>query len=303
MIRDDRVQYRDGGDDATEHVSGCESTGTEHDSLIWAGRSNPAEYAAHMTDPDEESTNEWDTESYDEGHSFVFEYGEGVVDLLEPERGERILDLGCGTGHLTARISDSGANTVGLDASKAMISNARDSYPECEFVREDARDFSFDEPFDAVFSNAVLHWIPDQDAVLESVADALGPGGRFVAELGGAGNVAAIVDAVRIEAAERGYGVEGPWYFPSVGDYASKLELHGLETRYATLFDRPTKLENGTDGLADWLEMFGDSLLSPIPADERQSVISGVEDRLREDYLEDGTWTADYRRLRVVAAT
>ncbi|WP_254525084.1 class I SAM-dependent methyltransferase [Natrinema caseinilyticum] len=255
-----------------------------------------------MADPDGESTNEWESDKYDEGHSFVFEYGEGVVDLLEPERGERILDLGCGTGHLTARISDSGATAVGLDASDEMISKARDTYPECEFVCADARDFSFDEPFDAVFSNAALHWIPDQDAVLESVADALDPGGRFVAELGGAGNVAAIVDAVRVEAAERGYDVDAPWYFPSIGDYASKLESHGLETRSATLFDRPTELENGTNGLADWLEMFGDSLLAPIPDDEQPSVISGVEDRLREDLFQKGTWTADYRRLRVVAA-
>ncbi|QLG49030.1 class I SAM-dependent methyltransferase [Natrinema halophilum] len=254
-----------------------------------------------MAEPDEESTNEWDTDRYDKGHSFVFEYGEGVVALLEPERGERILDLGCGTGHLTARISDSGATPVGLDASEEMISKARDTYPDCEFVREDARDFSFEEPFDAVFSNAALHWIPEQDAVLESVADALAPGGRFVAELGGAGNVAAIVDAVREDAAERGYDVEDPWYFPSIGDYASKLESHGLETQYARLFDRPTELENGTDGLADWLGMFGDSLLAPIPDDEQPAVISGVEDRLREDHFEDGTWTAEYRRLRVVA--
>ncbi|ELZ02181.1 class I SAM-dependent methyltransferase [Natrialba aegyptia] len=248
-----------------------------------------------------ESANEWNTDSYDEGHSFVFEYGEGVVDLLDPDTGERILDLGCGTGHLTAQISESGAATVGLDASEEMITTASDTHPECEFVHEDARDFSFDEPFDAVFSNAALHWIPDQDAVLDSVAEALVPGGRFVAELGGTGNVAAIVDAVRTEATERGYDVQSPWYFPSIGEYASKLESHGFETHYATLFDRPTELENGTDGLAEWLGMFGDSLLSAIPAEERSSVISAVEDRLREDYLQDGTWTADYRRLRIVA--
>lgn len=254
-----------------------------------------------MGKPDEKPANKWNSDSYDEGHSFVFEYGEGVVDLLEPEHGERILDLGCGTGHLTDRIAETGATVVGLDASEEMVETAHETYPEYTFVNEDARDFSFDDPFDAVFSNAALHWIPEQDAVLESVADALVPGGRFVAELGGTGNVAAIVNAVRDEAAARGYDVESPWYFPSVGEYTSKLESHGFETRYATLFDRPTELDNGTDGLADWLGMFGDSLLSTIPDDEQSTVIAAVEDRLQEAQFQDGTWIADYRRLRVVA--
>ncbi|MFD1644097.1 class I SAM-dependent methyltransferase [Haloarchaeobius litoreus] len=245
--------------------------------------------------------NEWSADDYDGGHAFVFEYGEGVVDLLEPGPGERILDLGCGTGHLTASIAESGADVVGLDADREMVAEAARTYPDLRFVRGDARRFAFREPFDAVFSNAALHWIHEQDAVLESVADALRPGGRFVAELGGTGNVAAIVGAVEAEAAARGYDVENPWYFPSVGEYATRLEAHGFEVRYATLFDRPTELDDGEDGLAGWLGMFGDGLLGPIPADEREAVISDVEDRLRNELFEDGTWTADYRRLRVVA--
>lgn len=250
---------------------------------------------------DQKPANEWDTDSYDEGHSFVFEYGEGVMELLEAEHGERILDLGCGTGHLTNQIAESGADCVGLDASEEMVESAQEAYPACEFVNEDARDFSFDDPFDAVFSNAALHWIPEQDAVLDSVTDALVPGGRFVVELGGTGNVAAIVNAVREEAAVRGYDVESPWYFPSIDEYTSKLESHGIETRYTTLFDRPTRLDNGNDGLAEWLGMFGDSLLSAIPDDQQPAVISSVEDRLREEQFHDGTWIADYRRLRVEA--
>ena len=257
--------------------------------------------SGRMDRPDAGTENEWDADAYDDGHSFVFEYGEGVVDLLEPERGERVLDLGCGTGHLTARIADAGATAVGLDASETMVTEARERYPECEFVHGDARAFTFDRPFDAVFSNAALHWIPEQDAVLDSVADVLRSGGRFVAELGGAGNVAAIVDAVRDEAASRGYDVESPWYFPSVGEYATKLESHGLETRYATLFDRPTDLDGGADGLAQWLGMFGDGLLSAVPDEERAAVVSAVEDRLRDGQFRNGTWVADYRRLRVVA--
>lgn len=254
-----------------------------------------------MTGPEDGTTNHWQTDSYDENHSFVFEYGESVVDLLEPEAGERILDLGCGTGHLSAQIAEAGADVIGLDASEEMIRTARQSHANCEFVHTDARSFSFEEPFDAVFSNAALHWIPEQDAVLESVSDALAPNGRFVAELGGAENVATIVSAVREVAADHGYDVTNPWYFPTVGGYATKLESHDLETRYATLFDRPTELENGTEGLRKWLGMFGDSLLAPIPEEERSGVIAAVEDRLCADCYRDGTWIADYRRLRVVA--
>lgn len=254
-----------------------------------------------MGNREEETVNEWTPETYDAGHSFVFEHGEGVVDLLDPDRGERILDLGCGTGHLTARISELGANAVGLDASEKMVRKARKAYPECVFVHEDARNLSFDEPFDAVFSNAALHWIPEQDAVLSSVIDALHPSGRFVAELGGRGNVAAIVTAVREEAANQGYAVKSPWYFPSLGEYAAKLESHGFETRYGKLFDRPTELDNGADGLAEWIELFGDSLLSAVPEEEQSGVISAVENRLREELFQDGTWVADYRRLRVLA--
>jgi trans-aconitate methyltransferase len=254
-----------------------------------------------MTGPGDGTANRWNADDYDDDHAFVFEYGDTVVDLLDPDADERILDLGCGTGHLTHRIATAGADVVGLDAAPEMVERARERYPDCTFVHGDARSFSFERPFDAVFSNAALHWIPDQDAVLESVADALVPGGRFVAELGGSGNVAAVVGAVRAEAADRGYDVSNPWYFPTVGEYATALEAHGLETRQAALFDRPTELDDGADGLADWLRMFGDGLLGPVPEEERSAVVAGVEERLRDEFYRDGTWTVDYRRLRVVA--
>jgi len=265
---------------------------------------------------------DWDADAYDGSHSFVYEYGSDVVDLLDPSPGERILDLGCGTGHLTDRIADAGASVVGLDQSEEMVETARETHDH-RFVRADARDFdradlgvdadepcgaedSFDaaEPFDAVFSNAALHWIDDQDAVLESVADVLRPDGRFVAELGGHGNVSAIVGAVRAELDARGYEPPSePWYFPTVGEHATTLEAHGFEVRYARLFDRPTELEDGDDGMAAWLGMFGDRLFGSVPEAERPDAVAGVEDRLRGDLYdpETGAWTADYRRLRFVA--
>lgn len=250
--------------------------------------------------------NEWDPDDYDGGHDFVYEYGSDVIDLLDPEPGEQILDLGCGTGHLTAEIAEcvgEGGAVLGLDRSAEMVSEARAAYPDLAFLQADARDFAASEAFDAVFSNAALHWMSDQAAVTERVADLLGPGGRCVAELGGSGNVARVVEAVSAACAERGYEAHPPWYFPTVGEHATLLERHELEVTCARLFDRPTELEGGADGLREWLGMFGDSLLAEVPPDEQEAVIAAVEERLRpEMYDPDSeTWTADYRRLRFVA--
>lgn len=253
----------------------------------------------------EEGINTWNAAEYDEAHTFVFEYGESLVELLDPQPGERVLDLGCGTGHLSAEIADRGATVLGVDQSHEMVEEAREHYPDQEFVQADARTFAPEESFDAVFSNAALHWIPDadQDAVLETVRNVLAPGGRFVVEMGGAGNVERIVSATLDELQTRGYDVSHPWYFPSIGEYAPRLESHGFEVRQAVLFDRPTELEGGEPGLKNWLGMFGDSLFADLAAEEERDVIGAVEDRLRAAMYDEATetWTADYRRLRFVA--
>lgn len=245
----------------------------------------------------------WDADAYDGDHSFVYEYGEALLDLLAPEADERVLDLGCGTGHLTAAVAESGASAVGVDRSLEMLAEARGAHPESAFVRGDVRRLPFEDSFDAVLSNAVLHWVDgrDQDAALASVRDALRSGGRFVAELGGAGNVARIVSAVAAELHERGYSAGDPWYFPGVAEYAARLERHGFEVRLSRLFDRPTELDGGEAGLENWLRMFGDGLMGPVPESERAAVRADAADRLRDELFEDGTWTADYRRLRFVA--
>ena len=249
----------------------------------------------------------WDPDRYDGDHAFVYEYGEDVVGLLGPAAGERILDLGCGTGHLTAEIAASGAEVVGMDNSAEMLETARAEHPDLRFVRGDAQEFALgapldvEEPLDAVFSNATLHWLADPDAAFESVAGVLRPGGRFVGEFGGTGNVSAIVESVSAELSARGHEVENPWYFPSVGEFASSIESHGFEVRRAELFDRPTELEGGDEGLRSWLAMFGDSLLAPAEGEEREDVLAAVEEGLRPEQFEDGAWIADYRRLRFVA--
>ena len=259
-----------------------------------------------MADGDTGTPNEWDPDDYDGSHGFVYEYGADVVGLLDPAPGERILDLGCGTGHLTAEIAAAVGETgavVGLDRSAGMVSEARAEYPDLPFLQADARTVAASETFDAVFSNAALHWIPDQSAVTERVAALLRPGGRYVAELGGSGNVRRIVGAVVEACAERGHEVERPWYFPTIGEHASLLEDHGFEGTDASLFDRPTDLAGGEDGLREWLGMFGDDLFAGLSASEQEGVVADVEDCLREDMYdpESRTWTADYRRLRFVA--
>jgi len=243
----------------------------------------------------------WNARLYDDKHSFVWKYGESLLALLDPQRGERIVDLGCGTGHLTARIAAAGADVVGLDSSAEMIDEARRLYPDIRFEVADARTFGADEPCDAVFSNAVLHWVKEPQAVAERVAAALKPGGRFVAELGGRGNTRRITAALGRQV--QAFGVEGfefPWYYPSVGEYSRILEKRGLEVTFATLFDRPTPLE-GEHGLRKWLEMFAGSLLVRLAPEARDAFLAAVEDDLRPALYRDNTWLADYRRLRIVA--
>jgi len=244
---------------------------------------------------------QWDAGLYEDRHAFVWQHGASLVELLAPKPGERILDLGCGTGHLTARIADAGATVVGLDHSAEMLSQARAAYPQLAFVRADARAFQFNEPFDAVFSNAALHWIKEPQTVVRCVREALRPDGRFVAELGGWGNVRAIVAALEVAAKRTGAPFEDPpWYFPRVGEYAALLEEAGLEVRFATLFDRPTPLE-GSNGLRDWVAMFARWLLDMVPADRQAAFLQAVEEAARGVLFREGIWFADYRRLRVVA--
>ena len=174
----------------------------------------------------------WDSALYDEKFAIITEFGAGVVELLAPGPGERIVDLGCGTGGLTAQIAEAGAEVLGIDASEAMIARARVLYPNLRFEVARGEDFTLEAPADAVFSNAALHWMSPPDAVTASVLRALQPGGRFVAEMGGSGNIATIIGALYQALAEEGIPreqVRNPWYFPSIGEYASLLERAGFE--------------------------------------------------------------------------
>ncbi|MEZ5352317.1 MAG: class I SAM-dependent methyltransferase [Bryobacteraceae bacterium] len=201
-----------------------------------------------------------------------------------------ILDVGCGTGQLTARIAEAGAVVHGIDASAEMIAQARSNYPALSFEQADIARFRTGPLFDAVFSNAVLHWVLDAEAAAQSIALALAPGGRFIAEFGGKGNVGALLGAL-----QELTGIGNPWYFPSVGEYAPILERNGLEVSQAFLFDRLTRTEQGPSGLRDWIRMFG----REWPREE--AFLSAMEEKLRPRLYRDGAWHIDYRRIRVVA--
>jgi trans-aconitate methyltransferase len=251
-----------------------------------------------------ETSAQWNANLYNAKHDFVWKYGSDVVALLDPHVGESILDLGCGTGHLTAQIAESGAQVTGVDRSAEMVAAARLAYPNLKFEIADAKNLAYRDEFDAVFSNATLHWIHEPELVLRGVWKALRPGGRFVAELGGKGNIRAMQDAFEQALVELGAGNVGelnPWYYPSVSEYATLAERNGLEVRFITLFDRPTGLADGAAGMRNWVVMFGADYFARAGEAGRERFLDRVEEILRPQLFRDGQWWADYRRLRLVA--
>lgn len=244
---------------------------------------------------------QWNAQGYTQNFSFVHEYGRGLIDLLEGG-GLSVLDLGCGNGALTQRLAQAGFRAEGLDASPELLEVARQSYPGLAFRQGDAVDFQTAEPFDAVFSNAVLHWIDmdKQDGMLRCVNQALKPGGQFVFEMGGHGNNALIHGALERAFTRRGLSYRMPFYFPTVGQYAARLEAAGFRVASAALFDRPTPL-NGPEGLYDWLRMFIKSPFAGADPAAREEILREVVGQLRGPLLQEGIWYCDYVRLRCKA--
>ncbi|WP_088240520.1 class I SAM-dependent methyltransferase [Calothrix rhizosoleniae] len=247
--------------------------------------------------------NKWDTSLYENKHSFVWQYGEDLLQLLAPQPGEQILDIGCGTGQLTAEIANTGAVAVGIDTDAGMITQARINYPQIQFSVTDGKEFRTDTPFDAVFSNAVLHWIPQADVVIKRIYQALKPGGRFIAEFGGKGNISAIRQAIYTVLSEMGQFPEklNPWYFPSIGEYASLLEQQGFDVTYANIFKRPTSLTDGDRGMENWIRMFGNHFFVGMTSEQVSQAIAAIETLLQPTLYKDANWIADYRRIRIIA--
>jgi SAM-dependent methyltransferase len=247
----------------------------------------------------EKQAQTWQADRYERNARFVSDLGAPVLELLAPKPGERILDLGCGDGVLTEKIVAAGAAVVGVDASQAMVDAARRRGIDARVGS--GHELNFAHEFDAVFSNAALHWMRDADAVIAGVARALKPGGRFVGEMGGFACVAAIRVALIAMLARR--GIDGaalsPWYFPTVDDYRSRLERGGFTVAYIELIPRPTPLP--TD-MAGWLDTFTESMFRPLDAADRAAALRETLELLRPVLCDErGRWTADYTRLRFAA--
>jgi len=245
---------------------------------------------------------DWNAGLYDASHAFVWEFGRDLLALLAPQPGERILDVGCGTGHLTAEIARTGAQVLGIDRSAAMIAQAKENFPGLMFESHDVCALPFDGEFDAIFSNAVLHWVRPPETATAAMARALKPGGRLVLEFGGHGNIRVLVEGAY--RALRHLGVPeperlNPWYFPSVAAYSAVLESCGIEVTCALLFDRLTPLQDGERGLETWFHMFGGCFLEPLADSQHAEFFRLLSDYAAPQLLRDGNWSADYRRLRI----
>jgi SAM-dependent methyltransferase len=245
----------------------------------------------------ESSVQQWNAESYRRNVCFVPELGRTILAWLSPQPGERVLDVGCGDGVLTQEVAASGADVLAIDASPEMVAAARGRGLAVE--QADAREIDFHAEFDAVFSNAVLHWILEPELVVDGIFRALKPGGRFVAEFGGFGNIAAIVTAIRAVLRDHGVDDGVPKYFPTVRAYTAVLERCGFTVERCELVPRPTFLPQGMQG---WLEALGGGMLNRLKPEQVQPARDQVIDLLRPSLCDDqGNWSADYVRIRVEA--
>lgn len=244
----------------------------------------------------------WNARLYDANHKYVSKYGRTLLELVAAKQGESILDLGCGTGDLTQALYQAEIDVVGVDNSPTMIQQATEKYPHISFDIADIVHLPYENEFDAVFSNAALHWVKAAEQALENIYTSLKQGGRFVAEFGGEDNVQKITSAIMSQTKKAGYPMEEdefPWYFPSIAAYTTIMERVGFRVVYAKHYDRFTMLD-GKDGLKNWLSMFAIPFFQHVPLSKRDKLITNIEMDLRSQLYKDGNWFADYKRIQVI---
>ena len=242
--------------------------------------------------PTPASTSDWDAADYARIGGFVPALGQAALDLLDPQPGEHILDVGCGDGALTIRIKEVGADVVGIDTNLSMIGAARARGLDARLM--DAAELKFGEAFDAAFSNATLHWVLDKERAARAIWFALKNGGRFAGEMGGDGNLARLRETLDEVLVVRGYGpptYAANWY-PSVEEFTAVYEYAGFKEIDARLLERPTPLEHG---VAAWVTTFRKGWLdrAGVPEEERADIGQAVADAV-------GSSIADYVRLRFI---
>jgi len=247
---------------------------------------------------EQKETNKWNPKSYNRHTSFVSQLALPVVDLLEPKEGERVLDVGCGDGTLAVEIERRGAKVVGVDLSREMVEACKANGIEAYIGSVTA--LPYNKKFDAVFSNAMLHWVKDAKLAVQNIAKSLKPNGRFVCEFGGKGNAFALVSAMEeVFAKHPEFGVfDNPWYFPSVDEYKALLESEGFRVEYAKLIPRPTPM----DDIINWLDIFANGITKHLSKEQFETFKIECKDLLKDKlYTEKEGWVIDYVRLRVKA--
>lgn len=244
----------------------------------------------------------WNAQNYKDTFDFVPQYGEDVIHLLTVPKGSYIIDLGCGNGTLTKKLADYGYNVTGIDASEDMITLAEKEYPDLIFLQGDALSFKLKEKADAVFSNAVFHWIDEknQEIMISNIAAQLRRGGELVCEFGGFGCGEAVHSELEKCFAKRGLLYPRTFYFPTIGEYTPLLEKYGLRVEFATLFDRPT-IQKSEHGVIDWINMFVTKPFEGMDAKIKNDILQETESILRDQLFSDGKWYIDYVRIRIRA--
>ncbi|WGH76794.1 methyltransferase domain-containing protein [Tenacibaculum tangerinum] len=251
-----------------------------------------------------ETRTKWQPELYNQKHSFVYHYGEALIKLLNPKQNERVLDVGCGSGQLTDKINNLSNEAIGIDKSAEMIADAKSKFPNIEFHVGDAENFAFEKKFDAIFSNATLHWVKNYRRAIQCMYDNLKPNGKIVVEFGGKGNVQTIVNQLRNSLKKRNYKEQSDlhlWYFPSIGEYSTALESAGFRVLLAEHYDRPTELADENTGIKDWISMFAESFFIGVSENHIAEIKCEVQEKIKKQCLINGKWFADYKRIRIVA--